>query len=573
MYLPHHGHVHESCRIAERPSVEIGLCQSPLLHRLQALSKEQTLIPTMHRILIADPIHEQAQKLLASRPGFEVAVATGLSEAELVQRIPAHDGIIVRSKTRVTASAIAAGQRLKVIGRAGIGVDNIDVAAATERGIVVLNTPDANATTTAELALAHLLSLSRHLPQADRSLRAGEWQPGKFVGTELAGKSVGVIGFGTIGRIFARLCLGLKMHVLAYDPFVTPEIIAQAGAEPVSLDALLARADYVSLHCPLTDQTHHLINAQRLAQMKSGARLINCARGALVDEAALYEALQSGRLAGAALDVFGQEPPKGSSLLALDTVVMTPHLGASTQEAQQAVSVKIAEAVAAYLTTGEAPNAVNLPRIPGEQLIRARPYQHLAHALGGFVAAITPSPITELEIGLYGRAAELDPRPITSHALVGLLAKRLAMTVNQVNAAPLAQRQGITVRETRSDAMHDYIALVELRATTAAGTTSVAGTLLGERLPRLVRIDEYDVEAVPEGHMLFTRHDDRPGVVGALGSILGRENINISRMQVGNANAKSEAIALIGISAALSDKAVAEIQALPPIRQVVQFTL
>jgi D-3-phosphoglycerate dehydrogenase len=323
----------------------------------------------------------------------------------------------------------------------------------------------------------------------------------------------------------------------------------------------------------LTDQTRHLINAQRLAQMKLGARLINCARGALVDEAALCEALQNGHLAGAALDVYGHEPPKGSSLLALDTVVMTPHLGASTQEAQQAVSVKIAEDVAAYLTTGEAASAVNLPRIPAEQLTRTRPYQHLAHALGGFVAAITPGPITELEVGLFGRAAELDPRPITSHALVGLLGKRLAVTVNQVNAAQLAQRQGIAVRETRSDATHDYIALVEVRATTAAGSTSVAGTLLGERLPRLVRIDEYDVEVVPDGHLLFTRHDDRPGVVGALGSILGRENINISRMQVGNANDKSEAIALIGISASLSERALAEIQALPAIRQVVQFTL
>jgi D-3-phosphoglycerate dehydrogenase len=530
-------------------------------------------MPAVHQILIADSIHEQAQRFLASRPEFRVVVAPGLNEAELAERIGTYDGIIVRSKSRVTAAVVAAGQRLKVIGRAGIGVDNIDVAAATERGIVVLNTPDANATTTAELALAHLLSLSRYLPQADRSMRVGEWQPAKFVGTELSGKSVGVIGFGTIGRIFAGLCLGLKMHVLAYDPFVTPEIIEQTDAEPVTLDALLARADYVSLHCPLTDQTLNLIDTKRLAQMKPGARLINCARGALVDEAALCEALQSGHLAGAALDVYGREPPKGSPLFSLDTVVMTPHLGASTQEAQQAVSVKIAEDVAAYLTTGEAVNAVNLPRIPAEQLTRTRPYQRLGHALGGLIAAITPETIVELEIGLFGRVAELDPRPITSHALVGLLDKRFAVTVNQVNAGQLAQRQGIAVRETRSDVTHDYIALVEVRATTTAGITSVAGTLLGERLPRLVRINEYDVEAVPEGHMLFTRHDDRPGVVGALGSILGRENINISRMQVGNANGKSEAIALIGISTSLSERVIAEIRALPAMRQVVQFTL
>ena len=565
MRLPVLGHVCESCRIAKGPSVGISRCGVTLA--------SPRLIPMMHRILVADPIHEQAHKFLASRPGFEVVVATALNEAELTERIGAYDGIIVRSKTRVTAPVIAAGQMLKVIGRAGIGVDNIDVVAATERGIVILNTPDANATTTAELALAHLLSLSRNLPQADRSVRAGEWQPAKFVGIELAGKSVGVIGFGTIGRIFAQLCLGLKMHVLAYDPFVTREIIEQADVEPVTLDALMARADYVSLHCPLTDQTHHLIDAQRLAQMKPGARLINCARGALVHEAALCEVLQSGHLAGAALDVYEQEPPKGSALLAIDTVVMTPHLGASTKEAQQAVSIQIAEDVVVFLTTGEAANAVNLPRIPAEQFMRTRPYQHLARALGGFVAAITPGPITEFEIGLFGRAAELDPRPIALDALVGLLGKRLATTVNQVNAAQLAQRQGIAVRETRSDATHDYIALVEVRATTATGTTSVAGTLLAERLPRLVRIDEYDVEAVPEGHMLFTRHDDRPGVVGALGSVLGRENINISRMQVGNANGKSEAIALIGISTSLSERAIAEIQALPAIRQVVQFKL
>jgi D-3-phosphoglycerate dehydrogenase / 2-oxoglutarate reductase len=527
-----------------------------------------------YRLLIADPIHEWAKIQLASRPGFYVAVVTDLSEAQLIECIGDYDGIIVRSKTRVTPAVISAGRRLKVIGRAGIGVDNIDVAAATERGIVVLNTPDANATTTAELALAHLLSLSRHLPQADRSVRAGDWHPTKFVGTELLGKSVGVIGFGTIGRIFARRCLALKMQALAYDPFVTTEIIQQTGAEPVTFDELLARADYVSLHCPLTEATRNIIDAERLAQMKPGAGLINCARGGLIDEGALCEALQSGHLAGAALDVYANEPPKGSPLLKLDMVVLTPHLGASTKEAQQAVSVKIAEDVAAFLTTGEASGAVNLPHLSTEQLGRTRPYRHLAHALGRFIAAITPEPITELEIGLFGRAAELDPRPIISQALVGLLDKRLAIPVNQVNAAQLAQRQGIAVREARSEIVHDYLALIEVRATTTSrATTNVAGTLLGERLPRLVRVDDYEVEAVPEGHMLFTRHDDRPGVVGALGSILGRENVNISRMQVGIADGKDEAIALIGISASLSEKTLAEIETLPAIRQVVQIEL
>jgi D-3-phosphoglycerate dehydrogenase / 2-oxoglutarate reductase len=512
-----------------------------------------------YRILIADPIHEEVQRLLNARFGFEAVVAAGLSEAELLERIGDFDGIIVRSRTQVTAPVINGGSRLKAIGRAGIGTDNIDVAAATERGIVVLNTPDANATTTAELALAHLLSLSRHLPQADRSLRAGQWQPAKYIGTELLGKYVGVIGFGTIGRIFARRCLGFRMHVLAHDPFVTPGVIEEEGAEPATLEGLLARADYVSLHCTLTEQTQNLIDATRLQQMKPGARLINCARGGLVDEQALCEALRNGHIAGAALDVYAQEPPKDSPLLALDSVVLTPHLGASTSEAQRAVSERIAEDMVTFLTTGEAARAVNLPRISAEQLGRARPYRQLAYALGRVIAALVPEPITALELRLLGRAAELDPRPITSQALVGLLERRLAVPVNRVNALQQAHRQGITVRETRTEATHDYISLVELRATSQSGTTSVAGTLLGESQPRLVRIYNYEVETVPEGHMLFTRHDDRPGVVGALGSILGREDINISRMQVGIANGKGEAIALIGISAPPSDAAIAEI--------------
>lgn len=524
-------------------------------------------------VLVADPIHEQGKALLASTPGLAVDVATGLDEGALCQRIGDYDALIVRSKTRVTAPVIAAGKKLRVIGRAGIGVDNIDVAAATEHGIVVFNTPDANATTTAELALAHLLSLSRHLPQADRSVRRGEWKPGNFVGTELAEKTVGIVGFGTIGRIVARRCLAFRMRVLAFDPFVVPDVIRETGAEPADLDTLLASADYVTLHCPLNDATRNLLDASRLAKMKRGARLINCARGGLIDEAALLDALASGHLAGAALDVYGKEPPGDSPLLRLDNVVMTPHLGASTQEAQQAVSVKIAEQIAAFLVTGAAQSAVNLPRIPSDQLIRARPYQQLALALGRLLSALMPGPIAELEVALFGRIADVDPRLITAGALAGLLSKRLAVPVNEVNASTLAHRQGIAVREVRAHEARDYVSLVELRAKTGEASTSVAGTLLGESHPRLVCIDDYHVEAVPEGCLIFTRHDDRPGVVGALGGILGRENINISRMQVGVAEGRPEAIALVGVSAPLPPKALEEVRAIPAIRQAVQIEL
>jgi len=543
-----------------------------LTDRKRVMSELQRMAAAK-RILVADPIHEQGRNLLSARTGLSVDVATGLDEAALRQRIGDYDALIVRSKTRVTAPVIAAGSRLKVIGRAGIGVDNIDVEAATERGIVVFNTPDENATTTAELALGHLLSLSRHLPQADRSVRKGEWTPKKFVGAELAGKTIGVIGFGTIGRIVTRRCLAFRMRVLAYDPYVVPEVVHETGAEPTDLDALLAQADFVTLHCPLNEATTNLINAPRLSQMKAGARLINCARGGLVDETALVEALRSGHVAGAAFDVYAKEPPGASPLFEFDNVVLTPHLGASTEEAQQAVSLKIAENVASFLETGAAQSAVNLPRIPVDQVVRARPYQQLARALGHLLSALMPGPITEFEVALFGRVAEIDPRPITAGALAGLLGERLAVPVNEVNAGTLARRQGIEVREIRSEEAHDYVSLIELRGKAAQSSTSVAGTLLGERHPRLVRIDDYHVEAVPEGCLVFTRHEDRPGVVGSLGSILGRENINISRMQVGVAEGRPEAIALIGVSAPISPRALEEVQAIPGVRQAIQIQL
>lgn len=526
-----------------------------------------------YSVLVADPIHEDGRKLLSERGDLRVDVATGLDEAGLAAKIAGYDALIVRSKTRVTRPVIAAAQALKVIGRAGIGVDNIDVSAATERGIVVFNTPDANATTTAELTVAHLLSLSRHLPQADRSVRNNEWQPARFIGTELSGKTIGIIGFGTIGRLVAIRCVGFKMRVVAYDPFVTPEIMKESGAEPLDLDAVLATADCVTLHCPLTEKTRNLLDKTRIAAMKPGARIINCARGGLVDEGALYEALISGHIAGAALDVYVKEPPTGSPLLTLDNIVVTPHLGASTEEAQQAVSIQIAADIANFLATGAAETAVNLPRITAEQFGLSRPYQELAHSLGRLVAAVSEGPIDELVVRLFGRVANLDPRPITAEALVGLLGKRLAGRVNRVNATHLARSQGIDVRETRSEQARDYLSLVEISAVAGGKATTVAGTLLGGRLPRLVRIDDYQVEAVPQGRFLFTRHQDRPGVVGALGSILGRENINISRMNVGVDGDAAMAIALLSISAPLSESAMSDIRALSPIHQAVEFEL
>lgn len=526
----------------------------------------------VRKVLVADKIATAGVEFLRSQPGLEVECHGGLAQDELCRRIADADAVIVRSATTINAAALAAAPRLQVIGRAGIGVDNIDVARATERGIVVLNTPDANATTTAELTLAHILSLSRSLPQADRSLRAGKWQRSQFMGAELAGKTLGVVGYGTIGRIVAAMARALRMRVVAHDPFVTPQVFEADGIESLGLDELLAGADYVTLHCPMTPKTRGLLNAGRLAAMKRGARVINCARGGLVDEQALHDALKSGHLAGAALDVFEQEPPGESPLLQLDNVVATPHLGASTHEAQEAAGREIARQVVAFLNDGEPINAINLPPVSTEERKKLQPYLALALRLGKLLAAMVGEPVRELEVSLHGDAAARDLRSITTEALIGLLGGSVT-DANRVNARHFAAQHGIAIVEARCGEHPDYHASIVVQAKHGDDSTVVEGTLLERRHPRLVRVGRYDIEAVLEGNLLLTRHSDQPGVIAAISTLLAAEKINISRMQLGIVPGNDVAVAVIGISTPLQPALMQAIGDIPAVSRVTQVSL
>jgi D-3-phosphoglycerate dehydrogenase len=525
------------------------------------------------KIYIADNIVAEGVDFLRANTPHEIDFTPGLKEDQVCEHIRDCDAVIVRSATSIRGRILESARKLRVIGRAGIGTDNIDLAAATERGIVVLNTPDANATTTAELAIAHMLSLCRFLPAADRSVRGGKWERSRFNGTEIAGKTLGIVGFGTIGRIVANRALGLRMKVLAFDPFVTPEVFAAAGVDSVDLDALLRGADIVTLHCPLVDKTRNLVDVRALGLMKPGARLVNCARGGLVDEQALHDALRSGRLAGAALDVFENEPPRDSPLLALDNAVFTPHLGASTEEAQTAVGVEIARQIATYLRDGEAINAVNLPRIAGPEALRLRPWQELAVKLGRLLALMASGPIRQVDVALIGQVAELTAAPVTAGALIGLLGEHLSVPVNQVNAGHLARRQGIAIAESRASESHDYLSLLSVTARFDGEQLTLAGTLFDERHPRLVRINRYQIETPLKGRLLFTRHLDQPGVVGDIGMLLAGQQINISTMEVGVAEDADTAIAIIGVSDALSDAAMDAIRRLPAISKAIQVAM
>jgi D-3-phosphoglycerate dehydrogenase len=525
------------------------------------------------KVLVADDIAAEGVDSLRAQPDLHVEVRLGLKEAELCAAVTDVAAIIVRSATKITRKVLEAARQLKVVGRAGIGVDNIDVEAATELGVVVINTPDANAVSAAELAIAHLMALCRKLSAADRSVRSGEWKRAQFTGTEVTGKTLGVVGYGNIGRIVAARGRGLQMKVVAHDPFVTREVFAADDVTPLELDEMLATSDFVTLHCPLVDATRNLISRERIARMKRGARLINCARGGLVDELALRDALESGHLAGAALDVFEREPPGASPLFELGNVAFTPHIGASTEEAQFAVGVEIARMIVAYLESGNVTSAVNLPRVDSEQAERLRPYLDLAHRLGRLLAHMLTGALGRLDVSLHGVAAELDARPVATEALAAYLGEHHTRPVNRVNALHVAKRHGISLSESRSAQPLDYVSLIMVRAHADNETLTLAGTLFDERHPRLVRINNYELEAMLEGHMLFTRHADRPGVVGALGTLLGDEGVNIARMHLGLAPGSDTAIAVIETGAPLSERLMQRIRAIPAVNKALQITL
>jgi D-3-phosphoglycerate dehydrogenase len=525
------------------------------------------------KILISDKLAEAGINYLNEQTGIQIHIQTGLDEDGLCAIIGDYDGLLIRSDTQVTPKVLHAATRLKLIGRAGIGVDNVDIPLATELGIIIMNTPDANATTTAELAIAHLMSLSRHLPKADRSIRAGKWERSKLMGSEVSHKTLAILGFGTIGRIASQRGLGLRMNVIAYDPFVAPEIFADYGVESVSLDELVTRADYLTLHCPLIEKTRNVIGAPQLAMMKKTAMIINCARGGLIDEAALHDALKEGRLAGAALDVYENEPPVGSPLLELDNIVFTPHLGASTSEAQVAVSVEIARQAVTFFKTGEAVNALNLPRVSAEELKKSYEFMNLATMLGKILAGLATQPITKLEMATFGKAADVAVRPISVSALVGVLSGQVATPVNRVNAENFAKRQGIALVESTSEKSDDYVSLIKVTGHCSDQSITLSGALLGGRQPRLVCINHFDIEVVPEGTLIVTRHDDKPGVISAISSVLGNAGINITRMQVSTVDDKIQAMAVISVSAPITDALLEQIRQVPVVKYVAQITL
>ena len=524
-------------------------------------------------VLVADKIAANGIEYLKEQPDFAVDHITGLDEAGLCEIIAKYHAVLVRSAVEITAPVIEAAENLEVIGRAGIGVDNIDVKKATEKGIAVLNTPNANAITTAELTIAHILSLSRNLPQADRSVKEGKWERSKFMGAELANKKLGIYGYGNIGRIVAARAKGLGMQVAAHDPYVNDEVFLENGVTSLELDELIQKSDYLTFHCPINDQTRGIMNKERLLSMKKGARIINCARGGIIDEQALFEVIESGHLAGAALDVFENEPPAGSPLLKLDDVVLTPHLGASTKEAQNTAGLEIARQVAVYLQTGEPINAINLPPVSADELIKVQPYLKLAHRLGQLLGPMIQGPVKNLEVTLSGDASNRDVRSVSTEGLVGFLSANMSLPVNRVNAGHIARQKGISVSESTRADHPDYHAAVKLCAEHGDSTTSVEGTLFDRRHPRLVKINDYEIEASLSGHLLITRHRDQPGVVAAISKVLADDQINISRMQLGGVNGSNRAVAVIEVSKPLTKEQMQEIEAIEPIIKLMQVSL
>ena len=522
------------------------------------------------RVLVADKMAAAAPALLRAA-GMRVDVKTGLTRDALIKCIGAYDGLIVRSATKVTPPVIAAAKKLKVIGRAGIGVDNIDVAAATAQGIAVINTPWGNSVTTAEHALALLVSLARHIPGANASTHAGKWEKSKFEGVELSGKKLGIIGCGNVGSVVANRALGLKMKVLAYDPYLTEERAQELGVDKAELKTLLAESDFISLHAPLTDKTRHILDAAALAQTKPGVRIINCARGGLIDDAAMKAALQSGHAAGAAFDVYAQEPATDSIYFGMEQVICTPHLGASTREAQENVARQAASYIADYLQHGIIHAAINLPSTGGEEARQLRPYIVLGGQLGEFLGQMVESAVRELEIEYAGEVQTLNRNALSLAILAGFLRPQLS-NVNAVNARDLARARGLTMVEKTSPSLGAFDTYIRLAVKTARHKRTIAGTLFSDKLPRIIQLMGLDVKADWMRNMLYVTNRDKPGFVGALGTVLGRHGVNIGSFNLGRAKPKREAIALLGLDAPISDAALAEVQALEEVVETRRLT-
>ena len=519
------------------------------------------------KVLISDKMDPRAAAIFRER-GIEVDEKPGLSPDELRAIIGDYDGLAIRSATKVTKAILEAATNLKVVGRAGIGVDNVDIPAATARGVVVMNTPFGNSITTAEHAIALMFALARQLPEADASTQAGKWEKNRFMGVEVTGKTLGLIGCGNIGSIVATRALGLKMKVAAFDPFLTPERAVELGVDKVELDELLRRADFITLHTPLTDQTRNILSRDNLARTKKGVRIINCARGGLVDEAALKDALESGQVAGAALDVFESEPATASPLFGTPGFISTPHLGASTSEAQVNVAIQVAEQMSDFLLLGGVTNAINMPSLTAEEAPRLKPYMSLAEKLGKLVGQILGEDVRSVSVEVEGAAASLNQKPITGAVLAGLMGT-YSQTVNMVNAPYLAKERGLDVREVRHDREGDYHTLIAVEIGTSKGVARVAGTLFGNKAPRLVELFGVEVEAELQGTMIYIVNTDTPGFIGRLGTALGEAGINIATFNLGRREALGEAVALVAVDGDVPMEMVAKLAKLEGVRNVV----
>jgi D-3-phosphoglycerate dehydrogenase len=527
----------------------------------------------MLKILVADRLAEAGLEIFKSHKVLDLRVERGMSPEQLKESIPEFDALIVRSSTRVTTDVIEAAKNLKVIGRAGIGVDNIDIEAATLHGIVVMNTPQENAIAAAEHTISLMLALARKVPQADASMKAGRWEKSRFIGAEVFNKTLGIIGIGNIGGIVADRAAGLKMNVFAYDPHIPPQTASRKGISLVSLDELLARSHFVTIHVPLTEETRNMIDARALEKMLPGSMLINCARGGIVNERDLYEALSSGHLGGAALDVFEKEPPLDNPLCRLENVICTPHLGASTVEAQESVAVAVAERVVDYLLHGTMRNPVNVPSVSPEVLAYISPYLTLGEKLGKFLAQISDFAIEEVIIEYQGELVERGVSPITSSVLTGLFTPIIGNRINIVSARAIARERGVSVREVTSSTAEDFVSLVGITARAGDKQHSVAGTIFGKKEIRIVRVNDYEIEAVPIGNMLFIYNHDRPGVIGNIGTMLAKHNINIATMYLGRDAAGGRAVSLWQIDSPVTKETVEELANLPNIISVRQMEL